>query len=413
MEEKTNVCQQQPEEVVLIVGAGPSGLAVAACLAERAVPSLILERDDCISPLWRKRSYDRVSLHLTKQYCSLPHMPHSDTTPTYRIRILSSRPLQPSPTAGLFFFFNFKVQMLNPNQQFRLRIRFGRRVESARYDQKSGRWIVKARSGDVLEEYIGRFLVVAAGENDQKFVPDVNGLDSFKGVVIHSSEYRNAAAFKGKDVLVVGSGNSGMEIAYDLFEAGARSSIVVRSTIHIVTKEIWSFAMGLMKYLPISIVDNIILFLCYLRFGNTAKYGLRRPDIGPMYMKCYTPMYQVIDVGTYDRIKTGEIQVLPSLTSIEGSMVTFSNGKTHHYDAIIFATGYRSTIRQWLEADEGLIGKDGMAKNNYPDHWKGQNGLYCASLNHRGLRASSEDGLTIADDISKAYNLSEENQLSV
>ncbi|KAJ1691599.1 hypothetical protein LUZ63_015754 [Rhynchospora breviuscula] len=388
MEEKTNVCQQQPEEVVVIVGAGPSGLAVAACLAERAVPSLILERDDCIGPLWRKRSYDRVCLHLAKQYCSLPYMPHSDTTPTYM------------PKSKFISYLDSYAE------RFRLRIRFGRRVESAWYDQKSGRWIVKARSGDVLEEYIGRFLVVAAGENDQRFVPDVNGLDSFKGVVIHSSEYRNAAAFKGKDVLVVGSGNSGMEIAYDLFEGGARCSIVVRGTIHIVTKEIYLFAMRLMKYLPMSIVDNIFLFLCYLRFGNTAKYGLRRPDIGPLYMKYNTPVFPVVDVGTYDRIKTGEIQVLPSLTSIEGSMVTFSNGKTHHYDAIIFATGYRSTVRQWLETDEGLIGKDGMAKNNYPDHWKGQNGLYCASLNHRGLRASSEDGLTIADDISKAYNLS-------
>ncbi|KAJ4789572.1 Flavin-containing monooxygenase [Rhynchospora pubera] len=388
MEEKTNVCQQQPEEVVLIVGAGPSGLAVAACLAERAVPSLILERDDCTGPLWRNRSYDRVCLHLAKQYCSLPHMPHSDTTPTY------------IPKSEFISYLDSYAE------RFHLKIRFGRRVESAWYDQKSGCWIVKARSGDVLEEYIGRFLVVAAGENDQKFVPDVNGLDSFKGVVIHSSEYRTAAAFQGKDVLVVGSGNSGMEIAYDLFEAGARCSIVVRSTVHIVTKEIWLFAMRLMKYLPMSIVDNIVLFLCYLRFGNTAKYGLRRPDIGPMYMKCCTPVYPVVDVGTYDRVKTGEIQVLPSLTSIEGSMVTFSNGKTHHYDAIIFATGYRSTIRQWLETDDGLIGKDGMAKNNYPDHWKGKNGLYCAGLNRRGLYGSSEDGLTIADDIGKAYNLS-------
>lgn len=73
--------------------------------------------------------------------------------------------------------------------------------------------------------------MVAAGENDEKVVPHVNGLDSFEGVVIHSSEYRTGSAFKGKDVLVVGSGNSGMEIAFDLFEAGARPSIVVRSPV--------------------------------------------------------------------------------------------------------------------------------------------------------------------------------------
>lgn len=60
---------------------------------------------------------------------------------------------------------------------------------------------------------------------------DVNGLESFKGVVIHSSEYRTGSAFKGNDVLVVGSGNSGMEINFDLFEAGARTSVVVRSPV--------------------------------------------------------------------------------------------------------------------------------------------------------------------------------------
>lgn len=120
-------------------------------------------------------------------------------------------------------------------------------------------------------------------------------------------------------------------------------------------------------------------------------------------------------------------------------MVSFSNGKTHHFDAIIFATGYRSTIWQWLEVlksiyiiwnvsiifvqkhkkwrsfywiessnvvsvcqtdDPGLIGDDGMPKSNYPDHWKRRNNLYCAGFGWRGLSGSSEEALFIANDIS-------------
>ncbi|KAJ3694070.1 hypothetical protein LUZ60_009550 [Juncus effusus] len=390
MEKDQNQNHQQ-EEVVLIVGAGPSGLAVAACLSQHSIPSLILERDDCIGPLWRKRSYERVCLHLAKQYCSLPHFPHSENTPTY------------IPKSDFISYLDNYVE------KFGIRINFGRKVESARFESESNRWIVKARNQDRenSEVYFGKFLVVAAGENDEKIVPEINGISGFKGTVIHSSEYRNGSGFKGKEVLVVGSGNSGMEIAYDLYEAGAQTSIVVRSPLHIVTKEIWDFGMTLLKYLPMNVIDHIILFLCYLRFGNTAKYGLKRPEIGPFHMKSFTPVYPVVDVGTYDKIKSGEIQVLPSIKSVEGNMVAFSNGKTHYFDAIIFATGYRSTIRQWLEKDEDLISDDGMAKKTYPNHWKGSNGLYCAGLVRRGLYGSSEDGLLIADDINNEYRSSE------
>ncbi|XP_078149846.1 putative indole-3-pyruvate monooxygenase YUCCA11 [Carex rostrata] len=395
MEEKGNECQHQQEELVLIVGAGPAGLAVAACLAERAIPSLILERDDCIGSLWRKRSYDRLGLHVAKKYCSLPHFPHSKTTPTYMTKS------------------DFISYLDSYAERFRLRIRFGRRVESAQYDNKSGHWILKARiNGDILEEYVGSYLVVATGKYDAKVVPDINGLESFKGVVIHSSEYRNGSVFKGNDVLVVGSGNSGMEIAIDLFEAGAKTSVVVRSPIHILTKEIAFLAMHLMNYLPMSILDQIILFLCYLRFGNTAKYNLRRPNFGPFYMLFYNRLQPVIDVGAYDRIKTGEIQVLPSLTSIEGNIVTFSNGKTPHFDAIIFATGYRSTMWQWLETDDpGLVGDDGMPKSNYPDAWKGHNNLYCVGFRLRALTGISKDALLIANDISNDYILSKKSNV--
>ncbi|KAK1555690.1 hypothetical protein Q3G72_030030 [Acer saccharum] len=59
----------------VIVGAGPSGLATAACLREQGVPFVVLERADCIASLWQKRTYDRLKLHLPKQFCQLPKLP--------------------------------------------------------------------------------------------------------------------------------------------------------------------------------------------------------------------------------------------------------------------------------------------------------------------------------------------------
>ncbi|XP_010921720.1 probable indole-3-pyruvate monooxygenase YUCCA10 [Elaeis guineensis] len=377
------------EEVVVIVGAGPSGLAVAACLTSHCIPNIILERDDCIASIWRKRCYNRVTLHLGKQYCELPHAKHPPATPTF------------IPKDEFIRYLDDYAS------RFQLRVLLRRNVESAEFDAAAGRWRVAARNLDssVAEEYLARYLVVASGENDCMVVPEIPGLDGFDGPVLHSCRYRSGSDFKGKNVLVVGCGNSGTEIAFDLADSGAKTSIVVRNQVHLVTKEIWLFGMFIMKFLPLHWVDMIVLFLCYIVFGNTSKYGIHRPTKGPMYLKANSPIYPVVDVGAFKKIKSGEIQVLPSIANIKGNSVTLSDGKQYHFDAIILATGYRSAIKTWLKSDDYLIGDDGMAKQKFPDHWKGRNGLYCAGLLRRGIYGSAEDAFSIANDISKSYQI--------
>ncbi|XWS26698.1 hypothetical protein CRYUN_Cryun26dG0052600 [Craigia yunnanensis] len=71
------------ENVVVIVGAGLSGLATSACLSTHSIPHIILEKEDIYASLWKKRAYDRVKLHLAKEFCSFPFMPHSPDSPTY------------------------------------------------------------------------------------------------------------------------------------------------------------------------------------------------------------------------------------------------------------------------------------------------------------------------------------------
>uniref|UniRef100_A0A0A8Z532 Flavin-containing monooxygenase n=1 Tax=Arundo donax TaxID=35708 RepID=A0A0A8Z532_ARUDO len=372
------------EEEVIIVGAGQSGLAAAACLSLRGVRSMVLERDDCVGSLWRHRTYDRVRLHLAKQYCALPHAPHPADAPTYLPRDDYVRYLDAYAA------------------RFGVRTRLRREVRSARW--RGGLWQVEAvylATGET-ERYAARFLVVAAGENDEKFVPEVPGLEGFPGKVMHAAEYRSPEGMRGKAVLVVGCGNSGMEIAYDLADAGAVTSIVVRGELHLVSKEIWNVAMALYPYLPVWLIDKLVLLMCAVVFGDTARYGLRRPAVGPFTMKLTTPVYPVVDVGTFSKIRTGEIRVLPAaVKSVRGNVVEFADGKRHPFDAIVFATGYRSTVRRWLKSEDGLIGDDGMAARSYPEHWKGDNGLYCAGMVRRGIYGSCEDAELIADDISK------------
>lgn len=204
------------EDIVLIVGAGPSGLALAACLAVFSIRFIVLEKEDCIASLWKKRTYDCLKLHLAKQFCVLPHMPFSSATPTF------------IPKDQFIQYLDQYVERFDINPIFNMK------VESAIYDQGIKKWNVVACntvSGET-KSYTGKFLVVATGENDESFIPSFPGLNSFPaGMAIHSSNYKSGAPYAGQNVLVVGSGNSGMEIAYDLASFGAKTSVCVRSAV--------------------------------------------------------------------------------------------------------------------------------------------------------------------------------------
>lgn len=202
--------------LVLIIGAGPAGLATSACLNRLNIPNIVVEREDCSASLWKRRSYDRLKLHLAKQFCQLPHMPFPRNTPTFVSKLAFISYLDEYATR-----FN-----VNP--------RYNRNVKSAYC--KDGRWIIEvdnetARSREV---YLAKYVVAATGENGEGVIPKIPGLvESFEGEYLHSSEYKNGDRFAGKDVLLVGCGNSGMEIAYDLSKCNAKVSIVVRSPVSI------------------------------------------------------------------------------------------------------------------------------------------------------------------------------------
>ncbi|KAJ0962619.1 hypothetical protein J5N97_027741 [Dioscorea zingiberensis] len=369
---------------VVIVGAGIAGLATAACLTMHAIPHVILEREDCIASLWHKRSYDRLHLHLAKNFCQLPHFPHPPSTQTFMSKN---------------HFINY---IDNYVDHFKLQPRLRCEVESASFDEEDEKWRVAVQDLETGEigEYVASFVVFATGENDQMVVPEFQDMETLPGEVIHSSSYRNGSKYKGKDVLVVGCGNSGMEIALDLSDSGAKTSIVVRNKLHVVSREFLSWVMPLRKFLPIYILDVLLLFLCYLKYGDTSKYGIQRPKQGPLHLKETAEIYPVIDVGTYQKIKSGDIEVLPSLVSIKGNNVVFNNGISRQFDAIILATGNKSSVKEWLKGADYLIGEDGMSKQKYPNHWKGRHGLYCAGLARKGIYGLADDALSIADDIS-------------
>ncbi|OMO57127.1 Pyridine nucleotide-disulfide oxidoreductase, class-II [Corchorus capsularis] len=374
------------ETVVVIVGAGPSGLATAACLSAHSITHVILEKEDVYASLWKKRTYDRLKLHLAKEFCALPFKPFSPDSPTY------------IPKDMFVEYLDEYVATFNIQPKYR------RSVETASFDEVDGKWKIHARnleSGEV-EVYVAEFLVVASGENSAQNVPEVPGMETFKGEMIHSNQFKSGLVYENKDVLVVGCGNSGMEIAYDLCNHGAQTCILIRNPVHVLNKEMVRIGMTLAKYVPILLVDFVMVTLGWIKFGDLSKYGIRRPKSGPFFLKATAGRAPVIDVGTIGKIKSKEIKVIPNeISSIKGQKVQFENGAEKDFDAIVFATGYRSVANDWLKDYEYVLNENGMPKNEIPNHWKGTNNLYCCGLSRRGLFGVSMDAKAIAEDINK------------
>ncbi|KAG2406626.1 hypothetical protein LR48_Vigan03g289400 [Vigna angularis] len=376
--------EEEKAEGVIVVGAGPSGLSAAACLRKHSIPFIILEREDCFASLWKKYSYDRLHLHLRKQFCQLPHKPFPPTFPSY------------VPKNQFLEYLDDYVS------HFAIAPLYRRTVELAQYDDARRCWRVEARNGESgeVEKYCGRFLVVATGETSDPFVPAVEGLSSFPGKVIHSTRFKSGKEFQDEHVLVVGSGNSGMEIALDLVNHGAKTSILVRSPVHFLSRGMVSLGLFLLKYLSLSSVDSLMVILSTMVYGDVTKYGVRRPTEGPFSMKVNHGKYPVIDVGTYNKIKSQELKVLAAeIESVRGKDVLFKNGELHPFDSIVFCTGFKRSTNKWLKNDDYLLNDDGLPKPKYPRHWKGNNGLYCVGLSRRGFYGAAADAENIANDI--------------
>lgn len=209
----TNQVGNQPKclkiEGPIIVGAGPSGLAVSACLKENGVPSLILERSNCLASLWQQRSYNRLKLHLPKQFCELPMFGFPENFPKY-------------PTKHQFISY-----LESYAEHFNIQPLFNQGVEKAEYDHSAGIWRVRTQDC----EYVCRWLIVATGENAEPFTPEIAGIERFDGAVVHTSGYKSGSDFRNQRVLVVGCGNSGMEVSLDLCRYNASPHLVVRNTV--------------------------------------------------------------------------------------------------------------------------------------------------------------------------------------
>jgi putative flavoprotein involved in K+ transport len=207
------------DPVVLVIGGGQSGLSIAARLKQLNVDTLIVDREKRIGDNWRKR-YHALTLHNQVQVNHLPYMHFPPNWPTY------------IPKDKLANWFEAYVEAMELN--FWTETEF----EGGSYDEKQGRWTVTLRSADGGRRTMHpRHIVLATGVSGIPSVPDIAGLKDFQGEVMHSSQYDDGENWKGKRAIVIGTGNSGHDIAQDLHSSGADVTLVQRSSTLIVSIE--------------------------------------------------------------------------------------------------------------------------------------------------------------------------------
>ena len=319
-------------EQTVIVGAGPAGLAVAAELGRRGVPYTILERGRSVGPAWRSR-YDSLRLHTARSLSGLP-----GTRIPRRF--------------GQWVARDDLVRYLEAYaQRFGIRPEFG--VEVSRIDPVGDGWRVSTSAG----EWSAPAVVVATGMSRIPHRPDWPGQQTFPGTVVHSADYREPSAYRGRAVLVVGAGNSGAEIAVEVAEVAASVLLSVRRPPNIVRRDALGvpsqFVGVALSSLPEAVLNPALGLLRRATVPDLRAFGLPAPsgDGYSQFLRSHT--VPILDHGFVDAVREHRIAVVPAVTGFDGGRVRLADGRTVAADDVIAATGYRPAL-------EGMVGHLGV-----------------------------------------------------
>ncbi|RMB62264.1 NAD(P)/FAD-dependent oxidoreductase [Tessaracoccus antarcticus] len=358
---------------VAVIGAGPAGLAVAAELQRAGVPAVVLERSEAIGTSWRNR-YDRLRLHTIRWLSGLPGCP-----------IPRSR--------GRWVARDDVVTYLEDYADIHgIDVRL--RTTVTRIDPSASGWILHTAGGDVA----ARAVVVATGFNDRPVMPDWPGRSGFSGQVLHAGTYRTGAAYAGRDVLVVGAGNSGAEIAVDLVEQGAsRVRISVRGAPYVMPRSMLGVPTQLvailMRHIPTAVADAIAepVRHAFVPIAELTRRGWRDPGRG-LYSRGRAGSIPVLDVGLVGALRAGTVEPVAAVSGFDGPVVLLSDGTSLEPDVVVAATGYTNGLAS-LVGHLNVLGNDGAPLAGGGGTVPGLPGLYFTGFTNPMSGAMREMGL--------------------
>lgn len=334
----------------IVVGAGPAGLATAAALQTRGFETLVIESSDAVGGRWRSR-YPELRLNSWRCMSNLQG---------YRM----PRDYGRFPSCDEFVAY---LERYAAHQRLKLRTNTSlARVERA----AGGLWRLETSTHTMLARYVA----IATGWDAVGVLPDWPGRNSFVPELIHSSEFRGATPYRGREVLVVGAGNSGVDIAGHLHDAGAAVTLSMRTPPNLAMREVLGIpGQPILVFfgdkLPTRVADLTFSVVNRLQFGDLRRYGLPRPRQGPYANFQQRLRSPVVDDGFVAALKRGDARVVGDVRRLDGDDVVLSDGTRVRPDAVICATGYRRGLEP-LVGHLDVLRPDGVpfAYRGAPEH---------------------------------------------
>jgi putative flavoprotein involved in K+ transport len=348
---------------VAVIGAGPAGLSVAYELKRIGLDPLVLEKTAAVGDVWRNH-YDGVRLNTGRFFSQLPGNPFPRSAGDWPSRDEVVKVLETFPDRGGF------------------KVRTGIDIGKVEYDHQRNTWTLSSQDGEIFES---RAVVVATGCACIPVIPQWEGMETFSGEIIHSSKFKNAKTYAGKDVLVVGSGNSAAEIASRLAEYARSVTLSVRTLPHILPKSVFGISLAgigvAIRPLPVAWVDGILHALRRLFIGDLTPYGLPVPASPVSQQFARSQVVPIVYDPFAEDIRAGRIRVVGPIRKINGQTIhAFHSVEAQSQEqaketilsveAIVAGTGFRTGLTKLIQVP-GITNEDdrpvAQGAHEFPD----------------------------------------------
>ncbi|MFI5907496.1 flavin-containing monooxygenase [Dactylosporangium sp. NPDC051541] len=315
------------DKPVVVIGAGPAGLATLKALRDRHVPAVGLDAGDRPGGLWvldapGSSAYRTLHLNTSRTRTEFADFPMPPAWPDY-----------PDHTRIAQYLADYAKEY-----DLASAVQHGRRV--TKVEPAADGWTVTTDEGTALTTPA---VVVATGHNSVPRRPEPMYPGEFTGTTMHSHDYRGPEQLEGRRVLVVGGGNSAMDIAVDASHAAASTLLSLRRGVWVVPKYLLgrpsdTLNGALAKRLPWRLRQRISQAILRIAVGSPQRYGLPVPTHG------FLQDHPTLSDALLPRITHGEIAVRPGIDRFEGGEVVFTDGRHDAVDLVVWCTGYRVEV---------------------------------------------------------------------